>query len=114
MRLIIYFIAIAYALNGLFMLIEPRLWYDAIPGVPMLIPSDTVMVEKLTALPPASVQPWVACSASSARWTLQGVRSLGEPQMPTWGRSKSASSKPTARSMERAGARSCPSTTTDE
>lgn len=44
MRLIIYFIAIAYALNGLFMLIEPRLWYDTVPGVPMLGPYNTHFV----------------------------------------------------------------------
>ena len=44
MRLIIYFFAIAYALNGLFMLAEPRLWYDTIPGIPMLGPYNTHFV----------------------------------------------------------------------
>lgn len=47
MRFIIYFIAVAYALNGLFMLIEPRLWYDTIPGVSMLGPFNTHFVRDI-------------------------------------------------------------------
>jgi hypothetical protein len=39
---------------------------------------------------------------------------LGEETTAIWGFWKSASSKPTARSMERAGARSWPSTTMEE
>ncbi|WDI32829.1 hypothetical protein PUV54_06415 [Hyphococcus flavus] len=47
MRYIIYFIAVSYAFNGLFMLIEPRLWYDTIPGVPMLGPYNTHFVRDI-------------------------------------------------------------------
>ena len=41
MRLIIWFIALSYAVNGAIMLTEPKLWYDIIPGVSMLGPYNT-------------------------------------------------------------------------
>lgn len=84
------------------------------PCVPMLMPSVTVMVLKYTALPPAALMPFCACSLSSPRWTLQGVMLLAEEATAIWGFLKSSSVKPTARNMERAGARSWPSTTMDE
>ncbi len=84
------------------------------PLVPMLMPSEMVIVLKLTALPPASLAPLVACTANSSICMLQGVKSLPVEAIPICGFSKSSSSKPTALSMERAGARSLPSTTMDE
>jgi hypothetical protein len=45
---------------------------------------------------------------------LQGVTMLQVDAIPIWGRPKSASLKPTARSMARFGERSAPSTTSRE
>ena len=84
------------------------------PGVPILMPSDTVMVPKGTALPPAPSTPSTDALPSSSKWELQGVTILQAEHTATCGFSKSSSSKPTARSMERLGARSLPSTTMDE
>ena len=61
------------------------------PFVPILIPSDTVIVLKLMALPPALLIPVVACDASSPKCILQGVKSLGEPATPICGFLKSSS-----------------------
>ncbi len=41
MRLVLIVIAISYGLNGLWMLVDPRLWYDTIPGITMLGPYNT-------------------------------------------------------------------------
>lgn len=41
MRTILIFIAVAYALNGLWLLVDPQLWYDTIPGITMLGPYNT-------------------------------------------------------------------------
>ncbi len=43
------------------------------PSVPIEMPSDTVMVLKITALPPAAFAPSAACRASSSMCTLHGV-----------------------------------------
>jgi hypothetical protein len=65
-------------------------------------------------LAPAALMPFWACSLSSPRWTLQGVMLDADEATAIWGFLKSSSVKPTARSMERAGARSLPSTITEE
>lgn len=41
MRLVVIVIAISYGLNGLWMLVDPKLWYDTIPGITMLGPYNT-------------------------------------------------------------------------
>src|SRR5580693_2993850 len=84
------------------------------PGVPMLMPSDTVMVPKMMDFPPAASAPAAVARASWSMCMLQGVTMLQVEAMPTMGFAKSASPKPTARSMDRLGARSGPSTTTAE
>ena len=84
------------------------------PSVPMEMPSEMVMVLKITALALAALAPSAAFSASLSMCMLQGVTMLQVDAMPICGFLKSASSKPTARSMERLGARSTPSTTCDE
>ena len=65
------------------------------PGVPMLIPSETVMVLNSTLLPPASSAPMAAASASSLMCMLHGVTMLQVDAMPICGFLKSASVKPT-------------------
>src|SRR5271163_3307502 len=84
------------------------------PGVPMLMPSDTVMVPKMMDFPPAASAPAAVSRASWSMCMLHGVTMLQVEAMPTMGFAKSASPKPTARSMERFGVRSGPSTTTAE
>ena len=84
------------------------------PGVPMEIPSDTVMVLKVMALAPARSAPAATRRASSSMCILHGVKLLHVEATPTWGLSKSASTKPTARSMDRLGACFTPSTTKRE
>src|SRR6267154_2804196 len=84
------------------------------PGVPMLMPSDTVMVPKMMDFPPAASVPAAVSRASWSMCMLHGVTMLQVEAMPTMGFAKSASPKPTARSMERFGARSGPSTTMAE
>src|SRR5205085_10255165 len=69
-----------------------------------------VMVLNTTLLAPAASTPAAASRASSAMCTLQGVRFDQVEATPIWGLPKSASSKPTARSMARAGAAFRPST----
>jgi hypothetical protein len=71
-------------------------------------------VLKTTALPLAALAPSAAFNASWSMCILQGVTMLQVDAIPTCGFLKSASSKPTARSIERLGARSTPSTTSDE
>ena len=84
------------------------------PSEPIDMPSETVIVLKVTALPRALFTPWATWLASSLMWILQGVTSLQVEAMPICGFLKSLSLKPTARSMARLGARVTPSTTTDE
>ena len=61
---------------------------------------------------------WSApAAASRANWSmcmLHGVTMLQVEAMPTTGLAKSASAKPTARSMDRLGARSAPSSRVEE
>src|SRR5882724_2883429 len=84
------------------------------PGEPMEMPSETVIVLKMTLLPPALSAPAAAARASSPMCMLHGVRLDHVDAMPIWGRAKSASSKPTARSIAREGAFASPSTTRRE
>ena len=84
------------------------------PGEPMEMPSDTVMVLNRTALPPAASAPAIASVASSLMCMLQGVRLAQVEAMPICGFSKSASWNPTARSMARDGDCLAPSTTSRE
>ena len=84
------------------------------PGVPMEMPSDTVMVLKTTLFAPASSAPMAAASASASMCMLQGVTMLQVEAIPICGLSKSSVSKPTGRSMARLGACSTPSTTMEE
>ena len=79
------------------------------PSVPIEIPSETVIVPKTCGIVPAARSASIARSASGPIPTLQGVRLLWAFATPTMGFSKSASPKPTARSIERLGARSSPS-----
>src|SRR5271156_6691924 len=78
------------------------------------MPSETVMVLKVTGLAPAASTPAAAKRASSSMCILQGVRLLQVDAMPTCGFSKSASPKPTARSIARLGVCFTPSTTSRE
>src|SRR5271167_1916086 len=80
----------------------------------MLIPSETVIVPKMTALPPAASAPAAASRASLSMCMLHGVTMLHVDAMPTIGFPKSSSVNPTARSIDRFGERSGPSTTTEE
>ncbi|MNC22993.1 hypothetical protein D3C75_710020 [compost metagenome] len=81
------------------------------PSVPLAMPSEMVMVLKITPLAPAAFAPFSASSASLSMCMLQGVTMAQVEAMPTCGLVKSASVKPTARSMARAGAASTPSIT---
>ena len=68
------------------------------------MPSETVMVLNSTLLPPAASAPAAASRASSAMCMLQGVTLAQVEATPICGLAKSASLKPTARSMARDGA----------
>ena len=90
-----------------------RLTRDAfMPSVPMEMPSLMVMVPKRKGTLFASRTPCLTFWASLSRCTLQGVTSLARFATATNGFLKSSSCRPTARSIERAGALSAPSTTT--
>ena len=82
------------------------------PSVPMEMPSLMVMVPNMKGTLFASHKPCLTFCAMRSRCTLQGVTSLARFAMATNGLLKSSSCKPTARSIERAGALSGPSTTT--
>src|SRR5271165_5449630 len=84
------------------------------PSVPMLIPSATVMVPKMMDFPPAASAPAPASRARASICMLHGVSMLQVEATPTTVFLKSSSLKPTARSMERLGARSEPSCTIEE
>ena len=84
------------------------------PGVPIEMPSDTVMVLNSTLLPPPPSMPAHASRARSPMCMLQGVRFAQVEATPICGLWKSSSAKPTARSMARAGACVSPSTTRRE
>src|SRR5882757_1268743 len=78
------------------------------------MPSDTVMVLNRTLLPPLASAPAAASRASSAMCMLQGVTLAQVEAIPIWGFEKSASVKPTARSIAREAACFAPSTTRRE
>ncbi len=78
------------------------------------MPSDTVMVLNRTLLPPLASAPAPASRASSAMCMLQGVTLAQVEAIPIWGLEKSASVKPTARSIAREAACFAPSTTRRE
>ena len=85
-----------------------------IPFVPIDIPSETVIVLKITAFDPTEFAPSAADSASLSICMLQGVTILHVEAMPTWGLLKSSDSKPTALNMALDGACSTPSTISEE
>ena len=66
------------------------------PSLPMEMPSEMVMVLKMTALAPAASAPAAAWRARPSMWMLQGVTWLQVEAMPTWDFLKSSLSKPTA------------------
>src|SRR5579885_1639961 len=84
------------------------------PGVPIEMPSETVMVLNRTLLPPAPSAPAAAWRAISAMCILHGVTLAHVEAMPICGRLKAAPVNPTARSMAREGACLTPSTTRRE
>ena len=81
------------------------------PSVPMEIASLTVIVPKVWGMVPAARRPASARAARRPRPALQGVTLLWALATPTIGLPKSASPKPTARSIARLGARCTPSVT---
>src|SRR5690348_18417129 len=78
------------------------------------MPSETVIVLNKTLLPPAASAPVAASRASSAICMLQGVTLAHVDATPICGLEKSASVKPTARSIARDAACFAPSTTRRE
>src|SRR5471032_2679061 len=80
------------------------------PCVPMEMPSEMVMVLKMSGLLPALVTPSAAAMASWSMWALQGVTWLQVEATPICDLAKSPRSNPTAWSMARLGARSGAST----
>ncbi len=84
------------------------------PSCPIEIPSETAMVVKVRPTPPLARTPRLASAASIGPVRLQGVTSLPAETSPTWGRAKSSSCSPTARSMARAPALAKPSVTSWE
>jgi hypothetical protein len=89
--------------------ITSRLISEArMPGVPMAMPSVTAMVLNSTGVPPAARTPAAACSASSRRLRLHGLTFDHVCTIATSGLAMASSSRPVARSIARAGARSGP------
>jgi hypothetical protein len=84
------------------------------PLVPIEMPSEMVMVLKITALPSALLTPTAAASASLLMCILHGVTMLQVDATPICGFLKSSLLKPTACNMARFGSRSMPSTTWEE
>src|SRR3954469_11803821 len=85
-----------------------------IPSVPIEMPSEIVIVPKMTALPPASLTPTDASTASLSMCMLHGVTMLHVEAMPICDLPKSSLENPTACNIARLAARSAPSTTADE
>src|SRR6266516_2282397 len=79
------------------------------PSVPIEIPSLTVIVPKIWGTPPPTRTPSRTFSARRLICELQGVISLQVLATPIIGLLKSSSVRPTARSIERLGARTSPS-----
>ena len=67
-----------------------------IPSVPIEMPSEIVMVLKITDFPPAASTPLADSLASLSMWTLQGVTWLQVEATPIWTFAKSSFLKPTA------------------
>src|ERR1041384_2370213 len=84
------------------------------PGEPIEMPSETVMVLNNTPFPPAASAPVIASEARSLMCMLQGVRLAHVEATPICGFAKSASWKPTARNIAREAACLTPSTTSFE
>jgi hypothetical protein len=74
------------------------------PGVPMLMPSETTMVLPSIGVPPAARTPSLTACARSRRCMLHGVTSEKVLTTAISGFSRSAGVRPVARSMARAGA----------
>ena len=74
------------------------------PGVPIEMPSDTVIVLNKTPFAPAASAPWAASRARPSMCMLHGVTMLQVDAMPICGLLKSSSLKPTARNIARLGA----------
>ena len=66
------------------------------PSVPIEMPSETVIVLKMSALPPAAFAPLAASRARTSMWMLQGVTWLQVEAMPICESAKSSFAKPTA------------------
>ncbi len=82
-----------------------------IPSVPMEMPSEIVIVPKMTGLPPAASTPVATSRASLSMCMLHGVTMLQVDAIPTCDFLKSAFENPTACSIARLAARSTPSVT---
>ena len=85
-----------------------------IPSVPMDMPSDIVIVLKITDLPPLESIDLAVTSAKSFICILQGVTILQVEATPICGSLKSLSLKPTALNIDLLGDLSFPSTTFEE
>src|SRR5271168_2418777 len=81
-----------------------------IPCVPIEMPSEMVMVLKMSGLLPAFATPSAAAMASLSMWMLQGVTWLQVEASPICDFAKSPRSNPTAWSIARLCARSAAST----
>ncbi len=79
------------------------------PSAPIVMPSDIATVLNSIGVPPASRMPSFTLAARRRRWKLHGPISVQVLAMPTSGLCRSASEKPTAFSIARAGARLGPS-----
>ena len=80
----------------------------SMPSVPMAMPSETAMVLNCTGVAPAARTPAQTSSASVRRCRLHGITSVHVEMTATSGFSSSASPRPVARSMARAGALDSP------
>ncbi len=76
-----------------------------IPSVPMLMPSETTTVLNSIGVPPAARIPSLTFSPSARRCMLHGVASVQVLATAISGRSRSASVRPVAFNIARAGAR---------
>ena len=90
--------------------ITSRLTSDAfMPSVPMVSPSEMAMVLNSIGVPPAARMPSFTLAESRRRWKLQGMVSIQVLATAISGLARSASVKPMALYMARAGAWSRPS-----
>ena len=82
------------------------------PSCPIEIASLTAIVQNSIGVPDAARTPSFTLDASRFKWMLQGVTSFQELATPMNGRRRSSSFNPIAWNIERCGARSGPSVTT--